>query len=60
MNSSKFASRKFTLVCTCQLLFVLLLWVGKLDQNVFETLTMIIISGYIIGNISQKALVKEV
>jgi hypothetical protein len=60
MNASKFASRKFSLVCVSQLAFVLLLWVGKLDQNVFESLTMIIISGYIIGNVTQKTLVKEV
>ena len=59
MNSSKWKSRKFTLVCVSQLAFVLLLWFGKIDENVFENLTMVILSGYAIANVSQRVLVKD-
>ena len=59
MNSSKWTSRKFTLVCVSQLLFVLLLWFGKINEGVFESLTMVILSGYAIANVSQRVLVKD-
>lgn len=57
--NNKFLSRKFWLVCCTQLAIILLLCFGKIDSDVFENLTMVILSGYAISNVSQKVLLKE-
>lgn len=57
--SNKFMSRKFWLVCSTQLAIILLLCFGKIDANVFENLTMVILTTYVAGNIVQKYTEKE-
>lgn len=57
--NDKFLSRKFILICAVQILLFLCLWCGKLPADVFQSITMVVVSGYILGNVSQRALVKE-
>jgi len=56
----KLSSRKFLICLVVQLLLFVFLWYGKIPANVVENLTGLIVSGYIIGNISQKKLIGEV
>ncbi len=55
----KYISRKFLLSCVVQALLFLFLYIGKLPVENFQLLTMTILSGYLISNVSQKALNKE-
>lgn len=55
----KYISRKFLLSCTVQALLFLFLYIGKLPVENFQILTMTILSGYLISNVSQKALVAK-
>ena len=55
----KFLSRKFILISITQLLFFVCLWNGTLPPDVFQSLTMVIISAYVAGNVSQRVLTKE-
>lgn len=57
--NDKFLSRKFILICVVQILLFVCLWCGKLPADVFQSITMVIVSGYILGNVAQRALVKE-
>ena len=57
--SDKFLSRKFALCCAVQILLFVFLWFGKVPVDMVQNLTGIIISGYLIGNITQKTLLKE-
>lgn len=57
--SDKFLSRKFILICVVQILLFICLYTGKLPADVFQSITMAIVSGYILGNVAQRALVKE-
>lgn len=57
--SDKFLSRKFILTCVIQMLLFLSLWFGKLPVEAFQTLTITIISGYLLLNTSQNVLTKE-
>lgn len=57
--SDKFMSRKFFLVCVVQILLFICLYTGKLPADVFQSITMVVVSGYILGNVAQRALVKE-
>jgi hypothetical protein len=57
--SDKFLSRKFLLISITQLLFFVCLWSGTLPPDVFQSLTMVIISAYVAGNVSQRVLTKE-
>jgi Na+/citrate or Na+/malate symporter len=56
--SDKFISRKFTLCCAVQAILFVFLWFGKVPVDMVQNLTGLIVSGYIIGNITQKTLVK--
>lgn len=56
--SDKFMSRKFALCCTVQIILFVFLWFGKVPVDMVQNLTGLIVSGYIIGNITQKTLVK--
>jgi hypothetical protein len=55
----KYISRKFLLSAVVQMLLFLFLYIGKLPVENFQILTMTILSGYLISNVSQKALVKS-
>lgn len=57
--NDKFLSRKFILICVVQILLFICLYTGKLPADVFQSITMVIVSGYILGNVAQRALVKE-
>lgn len=57
--SDKFLSRKFFLICSVQLLLFICLWAGKLPADVFQSITMTIISGYLIVNSAQNVLTKD-
>lgn len=57
--TDKFLSRKFFLVCSVQIILFVFLWFGKVPVDMVQNLTGLIVSGYIIGNISQKTLVKK-
>jgi Na+/citrate or Na+/malate symporter len=51
-------SRKFWLCCSVQIILFVFLWFGKVPVDMVQNLTGIIISGYLIGNITQKTLLK--
>ena len=53
----KLTSRKFILCFIVQILLFVFLWFGKIDQGVVQNLTGLIVTSYIIGNVSQKKLV---
>ena len=57
--SDKFLSRKFALCCAVQILLFLFLWFGKISQEVVQNLTGLIVTSYIIGNVSQRVMTKE-
>lgn len=59
MNSNKFASRKFILISIIQALLFISLWCGTLTQEAFQSLTMVIISGYLIVNSAQTVMLKD-
>lgn len=58
MSNSKFASRKFILICVIQMLLFISLWVGSVPVESFQALTITIISGYLLMNTSQNVLTK--
>lgn len=55
----KYISRKFLLSSVVQILLFLFLYIGKLPVENFQILTMTILSGYLISNVSQRVLTKE-
>lgn len=57
--NTKYISRKFLLSSVVQILLFLFLYVGKLPVENFQILTMTILSGYLISNVSQRVLTKE-
>lgn len=57
--TDKFLSRKFFLICVVQLLLFMSLWTGKLPADVFQSITMVIVSGYLICNSAQNVMTKE-
>lgn len=57
--TDKFLSRKFILTCVIQMLLFVSLWFGQLPVEAFQTLTITIISGYLLLNTSQNVLTKE-
>ena len=56
--TDKFLSRKFILTCVIQTLLFLSLWFGSLPVEAFQTLTITLISGYLLLNTSQNVLTK--
>lgn len=56
--NNKFLSRKFTLTCSVQLLFFISLWCGFLTQEIFQSLTMVLLSAYLTANVSESVLTK--
>lgn len=56
--NNKFLSRKFTLTSAVQLLFFISLWCGFLTQEIFQSLTMVLLSGYMALNVSEAVLTK--
>lgn len=57
--NTKYISRKFLLSSVVQILLFLFLYIGKLPVENFQILTMTILSGYLISNVSQRVLTKE-
>lgn len=57
--NNKFASRKFILTSVIQILLFLSLWFGQLPVEAFQTLTITLISGYLLLNTSQNVLTKD-
>lgn len=57
--TDKLLSRKFWLCVTVQLLLFLFLWNGKISEGVVQNLTGLVVTAYIIGNVSQRALAKD-
>lgn len=57
--TDKFLSRKFILTCVIQMLLFISLWFGYLPVEAFQTLTITIISSYLLLNTSQNVLTKE-
>lgn len=55
----KYISRKFLLSAVVQTLLFLFLYIGKLPVENFQILTMTILSGYLISNVSQRVLTQE-
>ncbi|QNR53793.1 hypothetical protein phiK7A1_003c [Pseudomonas phage phiK7A1] len=55
----KYASRKFWLAVVFQIVFVVMLWHGKMPISAFENLTYMLLGGYFISNVTQKIFVKE-
>lgn len=56
---NKLTSRKFLLCVFVQVMLFVFLWFGKLPTDVVQNLTGLIVTSYIIGNVSQKKLVPE-
>ena len=56
---NKFASRKFILTSTIQMLLFLSLWFGSIPVESFQALTITLISAYLASNVVQKATSKE-
>ena len=57
--NNKFASRKFILVSIIQLLLFISLWFGNIPVESFQTLTITLISAYLLMNTGQNVLTKE-
>lgn len=57
--NNKFISRKFILISIIQTLLFISLWCGTLTQEAFQSLTMVIISGYLIVNSAQTVMLKD-
>lgn len=57
--NTKYISRKFLLSSVVQILLFLFLYIGKLPVENFQILTMTILSGYLISNVSQRVLTQE-
>lgn len=57
--TDKFLSRKFILTCVIQMLLFLSLWFGQLPVEAFQTLTITIISGYLLMNVGQRAITSK-
>lgn len=55
----KYISRKFLLSAVVQMLLFLFLYIGKLPVENFQILTMTILSGYLISNVSQRVLTEK-
>lgn len=59
MKSSKWASRKYTLVCCTILLLSGLLIADKLGEIAYTQLIALLVSGYILGNVTQNIQLKD-
>ncbi len=59
MNTSKWASRKFTLVCCTILLLSGLLIGDKLGEIAYTQLIALLVSGYLLGNVVQNVKLEE-
>lgn len=57
--TDKFLSRKFFLICIVQALLFICLYTGKLPADVFQSITMTLVSGYMIVNGVQNVMTKE-
>ena len=56
---ARWTSRKFWAAMFWEFVMVVLLWAGKLPVDVFETLTWLLLGGYFLSNVAQKAIQRE-
>lgn len=54
----RWTSRKFWAVMFWQAVVAYLLWAGKLPVDAFESITWLLLGGYLGANVAQKALLK--
>ena len=57
--TDKFLSRKFFLVCSVQIILFVFLWFGKVPVDMVQNLTGLIVSAYLVSNVTQKKLISE-
>lgn len=58
METTRWTSRKFWTCSVCQLINVGLLALGKLPVDACVSLTYLLVGGYLVGNVTQKVLLK--
>lgn len=54
MTGGRWTSRKFWAAMFWEVVMVMLLYVGKLPVEAFESLTWLLLGGYFVGNVTQK------
>ena len=52
----RWSSRKFWTMIFWQAVFTLLLCIGKIPESTFEAVTYLLLGGYLVSNVAQKAL----
>lgn len=52
----RWSSRKFWAAMFWQSVCTLLVWFNKIPDTIFETLTFLILGGYFLSNVAQKAI----
>ncbi|MCE8004253.1 hypothetical protein [Billgrantia ethanolica] len=57
--TQRWSSRKFAAAMVWQAVMVWLLIAGHLPVEVFETLTFLLLGGYILGNVAQHVLLRR-
>lgn len=57
--TDKFMSRKFWLCCSVQIILFVFLWFGKVPVDMVQNLTGLIVSAYLVSNVSQTVMLKE-
>lgn len=58
LTSSKWMSRKLWLSVGCTLIFTGLLYIGKIDQAVYQNLMWLTLAGYLASNTTQNVMLK--
>lgn len=57
--TKRWTSRKFWAVMVWQAVICVLLWFGKLPVDAFESITWLLLGGYLGANVAQKWLVEK-
>jgi len=55
----KFLSRRYFLVCSCAVIFTVLLYLSKLDAGTYERLIIAIVGGFLTSSYFEKRLEKN-
>lgn len=55
----RWSSRKFWAAMFWQSVVTLLVWFNKIPDTIFETLTFLILGGYFLSNVAQKAITNK-
>lgn len=56
----RWTSRKFWAMVVWEAVMVVLFWVGKLPEASFVSVTYLLLGGYFVSNVAQKALAPKV